>query len=115
MPRTFRMTSKFDFDSWQAKMVALEIANEAGRAILRSLSEQPKTATQMSKSLSIPLPTILFHLSRLEESGLVVSKKALGKRLREVKVYSVSSADIVFNIGGGKDGQEGNREAGKGT
>jgi len=107
MPRTVRMTSKFDFDSWQAKMVALEIANEVGRAILRSLTQQPKTATQMSKDLSIPLPTVLFHLSRLEEAGIVGSKKALGKRLREVKVYSVSSADIVFNIGGEKNGKQG--------
>jgi predicted transcriptional regulator len=101
------MTGKFDFDSWQAKMIALEIANEVGRAILRSLSTEPKTATQMSKALSIPLPTILFHLSRLEEAGIVGSKKALGKRLREVKVYSVTSTDIVFRIGGEKDGQEG--------
>jgi predicted ArsR family transcriptional regulator len=100
------MTGKFDFDSWQAKLVALEIANEVGRAILKSISALPKTATQMSKDLRIPLPTILFHLSRLEESGIVVSKKALGKRLREVKVYSVSSTDIVFSIGGEKNGQE---------
>ena len=101
------MTDKFDFDSWQAKMIALEIANEVGRAILKSLSAEPKTATQISKSLIIPLPTILFHLSRLEEAGIVVSKKALGKRLREVKVYSVTSNDIVFRIGGEKNGQEG--------
>jgi predicted transcriptional regulator len=101
------MTGKFDFDSWQAKMIALEIANEVGRAILRSLSDEPKTATQMSKTLSIPLPTILFHLSRLEEAGIVGSKKALGKRLREVKIYSVTSTDIVFRIGGEKDGQKG--------
>jgi len=100
------MTDRFDFDSWQAKMIALEIANEVGRAILRSLSEQPKTASQMSKSLGIPLPTILYHLSRLEEAGVVVYRKSLGKRLREMKVYSVSSTDIVFRIGGEKDGQE---------
>ncbi|MBU4032346.1 MAG: winged helix-turn-helix domain-containing protein [Candidatus Thermoplasmatota archaeon] len=98
------MTNEFNFDSWQAKMVALEIANEVGRAILKSLSKEPKTASQIAKALSIPLPTILFHLSRLEESGIVSSKKALGKRLREVKVYSVSSTDIVFRIGDEKDG-----------
>jgi len=33
------MTNEFNFDSWQAKMIALEIANEVGRAILKSLSE----------------------------------------------------------------------------
>jgi predicted transcriptional regulator len=98
------MTAEFDFDSWQAKMIALEIANEVGRAMLKSLSAEPKTASQMSRELSIPLPTILFHIARLEEAGIVKSRKALGKRLREVKVYSVSSTDIVFRIGGEKDG-----------
>lgn len=109
------MAKDFDFDSWKAKMVALEIANEAGRAILKCLSAGPKTASQVSSELSIPLPTILFHISRLEEAGIVVSVKKLGKRLREVKLYSLSSTDIVFRIGGGQDGQEGNGETGKGT
>lgn len=94
------MTTEFDFDSWQAKLVALEIANEVGRAILKSLSDEPKTATQISKALGIPLPTILFHISRLEEAGIVNSRKALGKRLREVKIYAMASTDIVFRIGG---------------
>lgn len=92
------MSKEFDYDSWQAKMIALEIANEVGRAILKSLAEDPKTASQLSGSLEIPLPTILFHISRLEESGIVDSKKALGKRLREVKVYSVTSTEITFKL-----------------
>lgn len=102
------MSKEFDYDSWQAKMIALEIANEVGRAILKSLAEDPKTASQLSNLLEIPLPTILFHISRLEESGIVDSKKALGKRLREVKVYSVSSTEITFKIGGEPNGQKGN-------
>ena len=93
-----KMSKEFDYDSWQAKMIALEIANEVGRAILKSLAEDPKTASQLSRSLEIPLPTILFHISRLEKSGIVDSKKALGKRLREVKVYSVTSTEITFKI-----------------
>ncbi len=98
------MSKEFDYDSWQAKMIALELANEVGRAILKSLAEDPKTASQLSKALEIPLPTILFHISRLEEAGVVISKKALGKRLREVKVYSVPSTQIVFNIGSDENG-----------
>ncbi len=98
------MSKEFDYDSWQAKMIALELANEVGRAILKSLADDPKTASQLSRALEIPLPTILFHISRLEEAGVVVSKKALGKRLREVKVYSVTSTQIVFNIGSDENG-----------
>lgn len=97
------MSKEFDYDSWQAKLIALEIANEVGRAILKSLSSEPQTASQLSKALGIPLPTILFHMSRLEEAGIVESRKALGKRLREVKVYSVPSTEIVFKLGGEPD------------
>ena len=100
------MSREFDYESWQAKMIALELANEVGRAIIKSLAEEPKTASQLSKALEIPLPTILFHISRLDEAGVVESRRALGKRLREVKVYSVPSTEITFKIGGGKNEQE---------
>ena len=33
------MSKEFDYDSWQAKMIALEIANEVGRGILKSLAD----------------------------------------------------------------------------
>ena len=91
---------KFDYDSWQAKLIALELATEVGRGILRELIATPHTASQLSEIMEIPLPTILFHLQRLESAGLIQSKKALGKRLREVKLYSVPSAEIVIDLGG---------------
>ena len=92
------MSKEFDYDSWQAKLIALEIANEVGRGILKEISEEAKTASQVSRSMNIPLPTVLYHISRLEQAGIVQSKKALGKRLREVKLYSVSSTEIVFKL-----------------
>jgi predicted transcriptional regulator len=101
------MGTEFDYDSWQAKLIALEIANEVGRGILKELAEESKTASQLSGSLGIPLPTVLYHLSRLESAGIIQPRKALGKRLREVKYYSVPSTEIVFKIGGEKDGKEG--------
>ncbi len=97
------MSTEFDYDSWQAKLIALEIANEVGRGLLKELAEESKTASQLSESLGIPLPTVLYHLSRLESAGIIQPRKALGKRLREVKYYSVPSTEIVFKIGGKKD------------
>ena len=99
------MGTEFDYDSWQAKLIALEIANEVGRGILKELADDPKTASQLADSLGIPLPTVLYHLSRLESAGIIQSRKALGKRLREVKVYHVPSTEIVFKIGGNENGQ----------
>ena len=101
------MTAEFDFDSWEAKLLALEIANEVGKGLLKELSEEARTASQLSESLGIPLPTVLYHLSRLESAGVIQSRKALGKRLREVKVYSVPSTEIVIKIGGNEDEREG--------
>jgi predicted ArsR family transcriptional regulator len=95
--------TKFDYDSWQAKLVALELANDIGKGILKTLITSSRTASQLSESLDIPLPTVLFHLQRLESAGLIRSKKALGKRLREVKVYSVPSTEIVIDLGGKED------------
>ena len=100
------MGTEFDYDSWQAKLVALEIANEVGRGILKELADEDKTASNLSSSLEIPLPTVLYHLSRLESAGIIQSRKALGKRLREVKVYFVPSTEIVFKIGGKENEQE---------
>ena len=94
------MTTVYDFDSHQAKIMALELANEVGKGILKELLRAPRTASQLSEAMGIPLPTVLFHLSRLETTGIVRSKRALGKRLREVKLYSVPSTEIVFRIGG---------------
>jgi len=106
------MCKTFDLDSWQAKLFALEIANEVGKGILKELLLEPKTASQLSAKVGIPLPTVLFHLQRLESSGIVQSKKALGKRLREVKVYSVPSDEIVIKIGGEENGREGYQQEG---
>jgi len=95
--------TKFDYDSWQAKLIALELASKIGKGILKELITSSKTASQLSESLDIPLPTVLFHLQRLESAGLIRSKKVLGKRLREVKVYSVPSTEIVIDLGGNEN------------
>ena len=97
------MTKTFDFESWQAKLVALELANKIGREIMKALSAAPKTPSQLANAMGIPLPTVLFHLARLETAGVVECRRGLGKRLREVKYYKVSSQEIVFKIGGEKN------------
>ena len=70
---------------------------------MKLVSEQPRTASQLSRILQIPLPTVLYHLSRLEMVGLVDYFKGTGKRLREVKYYRASSSTITFRIGGEAD------------
>ena len=98
------MKGVFDYDSWQARVVALELANKIGREIIRCLLEAPHTPSQLAAAMGIPLPTVLFHLTRLETAGVVECRRGLGKRLREVKYYRVPSPEIVFKLGGVKNG-----------
>jgi DNA-binding transcriptional ArsR family regulator len=100
------LESKFDYDSWQAKLVALELANEVGRAIMDLVSKKPYTATQLSEKLKLPISTVLFHLARLETVGLVDTWRGYGKRSRDVKYYRVRSSKIVFKIIGGEKENE---------
>jgi DNA-binding transcriptional ArsR family regulator len=94
--------STFDYDSWQAKLVALELASEVGRKIMGLVSEKPYTATQISEKLKLPISTVLYHLARLETTGLIETFRGYGKRLRDVKYYRSSSSRIVFEIKGGE-------------
>ncbi|MBS7627718.1 winged helix-turn-helix transcriptional regulator, partial [Candidatus Bathyarchaeota archaeon] len=95
--------STFDYDTWQARLVALELANEVGRNIMGLLSKKPYTASQISRELGLPISTVLYHLTRLEISGILETFPSHGKRLREVRYYSARSSRIVFNIKGGEE------------
>jgi len=90
----------FDYDSWKAKMATLEIGSTIGKAILERLSKQGLTATQLSNELSVPLPTVLYHLTRLEMIGVVSTQTKLGKRLREMKCYRLAADKVVLSIKG---------------
>jgi len=96
----------FDYDSWEAKLIALELANEVGREIMKIISEKPYTATQISEKLKIPISTVLYHLARLETVGVVKTYRGYGKRLRDVKYYRASSSKITFEVKGGEKGNE---------
>lgn len=92
----------FDYDSWEAKMMALELANEVGRGIIRLISEKPYTATQISEKLKMPISTVLYHLARLETVGVVKTFRGYGKRLRDVKYYRNPQSKIIFDLKGGE-------------
>ncbi len=88
----------FDYDSWQARLVALELANEVGRGIITLISKKPYSATELSEELEIPLPTIIYHLTRLETAGVVKTSHGYGKRWRDVKYYQASFSKLTFEI-----------------
>ena len=96
------MAVSFDFDAWQGRLAALELANEVGKQIMKLVSKEPFTATQISEKLELPISTVLFHLTRLELIGLVESFHFYGKRMREVRYYRTAASSVTFRLDGGE-------------
>lgn len=93
----------FDYRSWKARIAAMELTSELGRAIIRRMKEKPYiTASQLAKDLNTPLPTVLYHLTRLRTVGLVEIYRGYGKRFRPVIYYKLSPSEVVIDLGGGK-------------
>ncbi|MHC1604921.1 MAG: ArsR/SmtB family transcription factor [Candidatus Methanofastidiosia archaeon] len=81
----------------KTKIIAMELANERGRKVLETIFEGKKSSSEISKELNIGLPTVLFHIERLTEAGLIkVIDKDLSKKFREIKYYGPSKKAILI-------------------
>jgi predicted transcriptional regulator len=90
-----------DLEDWRWRLVALELGSSVGKEILALLQGKALSATEISKTLKVPLTTVLYHLSRLEFLGLVDTDiKFSGKESRWTKYYRASCSKITFKIGG---------------
>jgi predicted transcriptional regulator len=98
-----KLDLRFDYTSLEAKIVAQEIANEVGKKIIALLSKQEYTASELSTKLNLPLPTVLYHLSRLEMANVVTCRTRFSEHLRIAKYYKIFSPRIIFDIGGVSD------------
>ncbi|MFQ5892052.1 MAG: ArsR/SmtB family transcription factor [Candidatus Methanofastidiosia archaeon] len=87
----------FTTDEKKAKLLSMELANDTGRRILESVFEKPKSVKRISKELDIPLPTVMFHLERFLEIGIVkVVETSLSKKWREIKYYGPAKRAILL-------------------
>jgi DNA-binding transcriptional ArsR family regulator len=64
--------AKFDPD---LTLIFHALADPTRRAILARLSEGPAPVTELATPTGLRLPTVMRHLSVLEEAGLIVSAK----------------------------------------
>ena len=63
------------------------------RAIVMRLSEQEHAVSDLFKPMPMALPTLLKHVSVLEESGLVISRKVGRERVCELQPKAMKETD----------------------
>lgn len=92
------MVHIFRTDEEKAKLLAMQIANDRGREVLECLFRgRPKSATEIARELNVPLPTVMFHIERFLEIGIIkIAKTRMSKKLREIKYYGPSKRAILI-------------------
>lgn len=69
------------------------LSDPTRRAIVMRLSEQERAVGDLFKPMPMALPTLLKHISVLEESGLVVSRKVGRERVCELRPTAMGETD----------------------
>lgn len=88
----------FRTDEDKAKLLAMQIANDRGREVLECIFRgRAKSASEIARELSTPLPTVMFHVERFLEIGIIkVVKTRKSKKLREIKYYGPAKRAILI-------------------
>lgn len=86
-----------DLNESKTKKLAETITSETSRKILNHLTEKEGTESAIAESLKIPLPTVHYHLQKLQEAGLVVVEEFhYSKKGREVNHYKLANKYIII-------------------
>ena len=82
----------------ESKSLAQTLSNDTARKILDYLTEkQEASASEISKNLNIPLPTVDYNLKQLIKSNLVESKEFLwSKKGREMNLYRLAKKLVII-------------------
>lgn len=88
----------FRTDEDKAKLLAMQIANDRGREVLECIfGGKAKSATEIARELETPLPTVMFHIERFLEIGIIkVVRTRKSKKLREIKYYGPAKQAILI-------------------
>jgi len=84
-------------DDEKAKMVAMELANDNGRRIIDAFFIEPQSAGDLSKKLDLPMPTVMFHIERLIEIGIIdIVDTKLSRKFKDIKYYGPKKTAILI-------------------
>jgi DNA-binding transcriptional ArsR family regulator len=80
----------------RAQKIGKAISSQTANDILQLLSKEPKTATDLTDTLHIPMSTIKYHLDNLLAAGLLeVTETRYSVKGREIKVYGVRDQLVI--------------------
>lgn len=80
----------------KAQKIAKAMASQTASDILRFIGEGPKTSTEISERLSLPMNTAKYHIENLLDAGLIsIAATKYSVKGREVKVYSLTNQLLI--------------------
>jgi len=79
------------------KAIGEILSSDSSREILKNLFNDSLTANQISQKTSISLPLVIYHLKKMQESG-VVKITSVGKNTKshDMKFYTVDKLAIII-------------------
>lgn len=87
----------------KAKKLAEVLSNDTARRILDLLAQGESSASDISKKLDMPLPTVLYNLNSLVKSSLVETKEFVwSDKGKEINIYTLARKYIVIAPSGAK-------------
>ncbi|MCS7103818.1 MAG: winged helix-turn-helix domain-containing protein [Candidatus Korarchaeum sp.] len=86
----------FTLEDERLKVLGQEISSDVGRRILALLKERPMSPNDLSKELEVPLTTIVFHVEKLRDAGLIKPLIRMAGRRGQKTLYTLSSSAFVI-------------------
>lgn len=96
--------SVVSLDDDDAASVFDVLAVDTARAILAELAAEPAAASGLADTVDASIQTVVYHLERLEEAGLVeVVDTWYSSKGREMDVYASTGVPVVVRLGPSPD------------
>jgi DNA-binding transcriptional ArsR family regulator len=80
----------------RAQKIGKAIASPTANEVLHILAGGPKTASDLTETLNIPMGTLKYHIENLLEAGLIeITETRYSVKGREVKVYALRDQLLI--------------------
>lgn len=80
----------------RAKKIGKAMASPVANGILQNLSDGPKTASDLTGILDVPMGTLKYHIENLLDAGLIeIRETRYSVKGREVKVYALRDQLLI--------------------